>query len=116
MSKRKQLISHGLLENPSEGEPEDDQVQDEETGINLEQTQDTASDGVLTTQEGHVETENPTIEEHAATLGTPAWALAGTKVRERWVAQQRVTRTQFEGAVERFLSGPTDGPGRKGGE
>ncbi|PZA07789.1 MULTISPECIES: hypothetical protein [unclassified Meiothermus] len=52
---------------------------------------------------------NPTIEEHAKTLGTPAWALAGVKVRERWAEGQRVTEAAFRAAVERFLKGPTDG-------
>lgn len=52
---------------------------------------------------------NPTIEEHARNLGTPAWALAGVKVRERWAEGQRVTEATFKAAVEKFLKSPTDG-------
>lgn len=52
---------------------------------------------------------NPTIEEHAQNLGTPAWALAGVKIRERWAQGQRVTEATFRAAVERFLKSPTDG-------
>lgn len=50
---------------------------------------------------------SPTIEEHARELGTPAWVLAGVKVRQAWPDEKRVPKTQFEKAVKDFLNGPT---------
>lgn len=53
--------------------------------------------------------EHPTVEEHAAALSTPAWALAGLRVRERWPVGFRLAQKDYERALERFLQGPTDG-------
>jgi hypothetical protein len=50
---------------------------------------------------------SPTIEEHARELGTPAWVLAGVKIRQAWPDEKRVPKAQFEKAVKDFLSGPT---------
>lgn len=47
------------------------------------------------------------VEALAERLGTPAWALAGTRVRERWPVGFALTQSEYERAVERFLSGPT---------
>lgn len=48
-----------------------------------------------------------TIEEFRDELGTDAATFAGVKARERWPAQYRLTKRQYETAVERFLGGPT---------
>ena len=68
-----------------------------------------ARKGIMAKEEPKQETiaQEPTIEEHAAALGTPLWALAGVKVRQGWAAEQRVSRTEFERAVSRFMHGPT---------
>ena len=50
-----------------------------------------------------------TIEELHDELGTDAATFAGVKQRERWPAQKRVTKRQYETAVERFLTGKTYG-------
>lgn len=52
--------------------------------------------------------QDPTIEEHAAALKTPAWALAGLKRLRRWGDGKRVTRAEFEGGLQVFLDGPMD--------
>lgn len=48
-----------------------------------------------------------TIEEYRDELGTDAATFAGVKMRERWPAQKRVTKREYERAVERYLGGPT---------
>ncbi len=49
------------------------------------------------------------IEEYRDELGTDASTFAGVKQRERWPAMKRVTKRQYETAVERFLTGKTYG-------
>ncbi|WP_299427216.1 hypothetical protein [uncultured Meiothermus sp.] len=55
--------------------------------------------------------ELPTVEQLADQHAIPAWTLAGVRVREGWPVGQRVAESEFVAAVERFLTGPTDGPG-----
>ena len=55
--------------------------------------------------------EGNTIEELAAALKTPAWALAGLKVRQNWAVGKIVTEDEFRRALQDFLTGP---PARKG--
>ena len=53
-----------------------------------------------------------TIEEFREELGTDPATFAGVKMRERWPAMKRVTKRQYEAAVERFLTGKTYGGGQ----
>lgn len=48
-----------------------------------------------------------TVEELAARLGTPAWALAGVRVREGWAVGQVLKQAEYEAALNTWLSGPT---------
>lgn len=48
-----------------------------------------------------------TIEAYRDELGTDSATFAGVKARERWPAQFRLTKRQYETAVDRFLTGPT---------
>ncbi|MDX2008263.1 MAG: hypothetical protein SFU83_23715 [Meiothermus sp.] len=60
--------------------------------------------------------EQATIEQHAAELGTPGWALAATKAAEGWPAQKLVSRREYESAVERTLKLPISGVAPKRAE
>ena len=51
------------------------------------------------------------IEEYRDELGTDPATFAGVKARERWPAQRRVTKRQYETAVEKFLTGKSYGGG-----
>lgn len=54
--------------------------------------------------------ELPTVEALAETTNTPAWALAGLRVREGWPIGFKVSEAEYLSALERFLTGPTNGP------
>lgn len=47
-----------------------------------------------------------TIEELAARLGEPAWALAGAKVRYGWGAGKSMPEKEFREAMAKFRRGP----------
>ncbi|NJK43802.1 MAG: hypothetical protein HC933_05540 [Pleurocapsa sp. SU_196_0] len=53
--------------------------------------------------------ELPTIEEHAQTANLESWVLPGAMRRNNWAQQQRVTSSDFDAGVKRFLRGGTAG-------
>lgn len=48
-----------------------------------------------------------TVEEHAASAGTPSWQLAGLRARHGWAIGKTLTRAEYDQALEKWLTGPT---------
>lgn len=48
-----------------------------------------------------------TVEEHAASAGTPSWQLAGLRARHGWATGKTLTRTEYDQALNTWLTGPT---------
>lgn len=53
--------------------------------------------------------QHPTIEEHAERLKLPAPVFAGVKEQNKWFSGKRVTKSEFEKAVNTFLKTPQGG-------
>lgn len=47
------------------------------------------------------------IDVLAERLKTPAWLLAGAKIRKGWVVGTQITQTEFEAGLESFKNAPT---------
>jgi hypothetical protein len=51
--------------------------------------------------------ERLTVEDWAVKLGTPAWALAGARIRADWAIGSVLSQKEYDAGIDAFVNGPT---------